>query len=65
MGLCVDADENKYGIDFEIRSESVTFYDPDNSKEIFPEGEVEIGKEHLKKIVSLCNDEKWRKKIFG
>jgi len=65
MGLCVDSSENKQGLYFEINRESVTFYDPNNSKEIFPEGYVEISKAHLKKIIDLCSDDKWKAKIFS
>jgi len=64
MGLCVNSDENEQGLYFIIREESVVFHDPDDSEEIFPDGYVEIGREHLQKIVALCSDEKWKKKIF-
>lgn len=58
MGLCIGEDENKYKLDFEIRRESVIFY-------LENETWAEIDKKTLAKIVELCNDKKWNKKIFG
>jgi hypothetical protein len=57
MGLCIDENENKQGLNFEIRSKSVTFYLDDGMN-------IELNKDELKRIVSLCNDPKWNKKLL-
>jgi len=55
MGLIIDADENDYGLSFEIRRESVIFH--------FNE-EVEISKEDLLLIEGMISNPTWRGKIF-
>lgn len=74
MGLCIDADENKQGLDFEINKDSVNFIFEMNDvfycDNIAVEGiehnkYVEIDKKVLAKIVDLCKDKEWKDKIFG
>lgn len=68
MGLCVEADENKQKLDFEIKRESVSFIIKEKdialtrgcAKNLI----VEIDKKVLAKIVELCNDKEWKDKIF-
>lgn len=55
MGLCVDADETPHNITFEDRRESVIFY--------LADGDVEISKPDLVKILQLVSDPKWSKRL--
>lgn len=70
MGLCVEADENKQKLDFEIRRESVIFIIKDKDISIthshfYKSNFVEIDKKVLAKIAELCQDKEWKDKIFG
>lgn len=58
MGLCIDADETPHNIDFELRRESVIFRLGDVEKFWF-----EVSKEHLRRIVALCNDPDWTDRL--
>lgn len=64
MGLIIDEKENPQRLNFEIRSESICFYD---AKHIFSHGDhdIEISKEYLRKIVDLCEDFEWKSKVLG
>lgn len=69
MGLCVGADENKEGIDFEIRRESIIFTLNEGDvycyiDEVHKTRSVEIDKKVLLKLIELCKSKKWNKKMF-
>jgi hypothetical protein len=74
MGLCIDASENKQGLDFEIKRDSINFIfevddvfycDNTEIEGIEHNKYFEIDKKVLAKIVELCQDKEWAKKIFG
>lgn len=62
MGFCVGDDENKQKLNFEIRSESVRFYDKFWCGEAGKIDNIEIDKKLLRRIVELCKDKKMERK---
>lgn len=56
MGLIVDNDETPHDVEFEVRRESVVFWDIDKSR-------VELTKVVLGKIRNLLNDPKWTDRL--
>jgi hypothetical protein len=66
MGLCIDANENKQRLTFEIKRDSVVFYGDFWCSDV-EDGvidNVEMDKKLLAKIATLCKDKKWKHKIF-
>jgi hypothetical protein len=59
MGLGVDKLDTRHNIEFEIRSESVVFYDPD----IYPDEWVEIDMNFLRRLAGLLNDPEWSSRL--
>ena len=58
MGFCVDEKDTPHGVEFEVRRESVVFWDVDGER-------FEVTKEMLCKMRGLLNDPEWKKRLTG
>jgi len=56
MGLIVDASDTPHDVEFEVRRESVVFWDIDGER-------VELTKAFLKKLRNLLNDPEWKTRL--
>ncbi len=59
MGLCIDTEDTRHGISFEVRAESVVFNDDD----IYPDGWAEIDKRLLRRMAALLTDPEWTDRL--
>lgn len=66
MGFCVDEKDTPHGVEFELRRESVAFWDADADAAWDVDGErVEVTKDLLRRLRGLLNDPKWRARLTG
>lgn len=58
MGFGVDEKDTPHGVEFEVRRESVAFWDVDGER-------VEVTKDLLRRLRGLLNDPKWKARLTG